>query len=112
MKITNALPCRILKRMNRFVVKIIIDKKEKNAYINNTGRLYELLVKNKTGFCVKKESGKTGYKLFAIEEFQGLCAIIDTQLQMKCFEQCLKMGLIPWLNGYKILKKNVKFMLK
>lgn len=27
---------------------------------------------------------------------------------MKSFEKCLEMNLIPWLNGYRILKKNIK----
>jgi sugar fermentation stimulation protein A len=106
-KIMDVLSCSILERMNRFVVKILVDGKEKEAYINNTGRLYELLVKGKNGFCIKK-NGKVDYKLFAIKESKDLCAIVDTQLQMKSFEKCLEMNLIPWLIGCKILKRNTK----
>lgn len=54
-KIRNTFSCSILKRINRFVIKILIDGKTKEAYINNTGRLYEFLVKGRIGFCIKKE---------------------------------------------------------
>ncbi|MEM2897498.1 MAG: DNA/RNA nuclease SfsA [Candidatus Bathyarchaeia archaeon] len=108
MKMNDVLSCSILERVNRFVVKVIINKEEKEAYITNTGRLNELLVKGKTGFCIKKSSCKIDYKLFAIKDSSDLCAIIDTQLQMRSFERCLEMGLAPSLKACKILKRNAK----
>jgi len=107
-KVENVIDCAIVKRINRFVVEIIVCGKTYKAYINNTGRLSEYLIKGKKGFCVKNEKiGKTDFRLFSIEE-NGLGAIIDIQLQMKVFEEALKMKLIPWLKGFKILKRNAK----
>lgn len=43
-RIENPQECRIIERLNRFVVKIEVKGNNHPAYINNTGRLYELLV--------------------------------------------------------------------
>jgi sugar fermentation stimulation protein A len=43
-----------------------------------------------------------------IQESKNIYSIIDTQLQMKCFEIALEKGYISWLKGAKILKRNFK----
>jgi len=102
------LECAIIERINRFVVKVLIDSKLHRAYINNTGRLPEYLVKGKKGFCTRTESAeKTDYRLFPIRE-SGLGAIIDTQLQMRAFEKAARMKLIPWLRECELVKRNAK----
>ncbi len=107
LKLENLEACRIVRRLNRFVVEI---KTKGGTYdlasINNTGRLQEFLVYGKTGYCLKRERpGKTGYRLVAIED-AGAGALIDTNLQMKSFEVVLEKGYIPWLKGYRIVKRN------
>ena len=107
LKLENLEACRIVRRLNRFVVEI---KTKGGTYdlasINNTGRLQEFLVYGKTGYCLKRERpGKTGYRLVAIED-AGAGALIDTNLQMKSFEVALEKGYIPWLKGYRIVKRN------
>lgn len=107
-KIDKPCECRMVRRLNRFVVKVQVDASYYKAYINNTGRLHEFLVKGRKGFCVRNEKrGKTDYRLFSLE-VDGLGAIIDTQLQMKAFEKLLEMDLIPWLGGCSIVKRNAK----
>ena len=107
-RLENPLECTIIERINRFVVKITVDGKPYKAYINNTGRLLEYLIRGKKGFCTRtKGKGKTDFRLFSIEE-SGLGAIIDTQLQMRAFEKTSEMKLIPWLKGCRILKRNAK----
>jgi len=49
LKIDNTKECRIVSRLNRFVVEIKVDGVKRRAHINNTGRLKELLVKGKRG---------------------------------------------------------------
>jgi sugar fermentation stimulation protein A len=106
--IENAEECRIIERINRFVVTVELKGNCHPAYINNTGRLYELLVKGRKAFCFKtKNTDKTDFRLFAIEE-SGFGALIDTQLQMKAFEESLARNHIPWLVGCRILKRNAK----
>jgi len=104
--IPNSLECRIIQRLNRFVVEVSAEGRQSRAYINNTGRLQEFLVAGEGGFCLKNERpGRTDYRLFAIREGK-LGALIDTQLQMRAFERALEMNLIPWLAGYRVLKRN------
>ena len=43
-KVEEAVECKVLRRLNRFVVEVIADGKRLRAHINNTGRLSEFLV--------------------------------------------------------------------
>ena len=103
--VKNVLECKIIRRINRFVVDVQIGEKCHKAWINNTGRLHEFLVEGRKGFCMKNEKGRNPYRLFSIKE-GNLGAIIDTQLQMEAFEKSLK--IIPWLDGCSVIKKNAK----
>jgi sugar fermentation stimulation protein A len=105
-RIEQARECRILERLNRFVVKIEIKGQTYRAHINNTGRLSEFMIKGRKAFCYpSKNLIKTDAKLFAVGE-RGLGALIDTQLQMKAFEMALRTHLIPWLKGCRLIKRN------
>ncbi len=98
--------CRIITRLNRFVVKVEINGQARLAHINNTGRLQEFLVHGRLAYCFKtKTGGVTDCRLFAVKE-TGLGALIDTQLQMKAFEKMVEAEVLPWLKGYRILKRN------
>ena len=55
LRIPSPLECVIIERMNRFVVKVLIEGRMYRAYINNTGRLLDYLVKGRKGFCIKTE---------------------------------------------------------
>lgn len=98
--------CRIIQRLNRFVVKVEIKKQIHLAHINNTGRLQEFLVHGKKAYCFKTNTGgTTDFRLFAVKE-TGLGALIDTQLQMKAFEKMVDAEALPWLKGFRIHKRN------
>ena len=100
--------CRIVERVNRFVVRIEIEGEICLAHINNTRRLQEIIVKNRVGFCFRTpHTKKTGYRLFAVEE-KGLGALIDTQLQMRAFEVAAQKKLIPWLKRCDFMRRNAK----
>jgi len=108
LSIENPFECSIVERINRFVVKIQVESKYSRAHINNTGRLKEFLIKSRKAFCFKKgKLVRTDCRLFAIEE-QGSGALIDTQLQMKAFENSIKSGLIPWLKECTIIRRNAR----
>ncbi|HUV03037.1 MAG TPA: DNA/RNA nuclease SfsA [Desulfobacteria bacterium] len=107
-RIENPQECRIIERLNRFVVLIERDGTVYRAHITNTGRLSEFMVKGQKAFCFKTQQhhqGKTDCRLFAIEE-RGLGALIDTWLQMKAFEEALQRNLVPWLAGCRMRKRN------
>lgn len=106
-RIDSPIVCYIARRLNRFVVLVSIHGGLAEAYLNNTGRLREYIVEGKLAYSLKAPSGwKTNYRLFAIEE-SGLAALIDTSLQMRFFEEALSRDLIPWLKGFRIVKRNI-----
>ena len=108
LKLPTPIRCKILKRVNRFKVKIEFDGRIEYAHINNTGRLREYLIRGKRGFCLRFEKPKkTKYRLFSIE-VDGYGALIDTWIQGKAFERSIDLKLIPWLKGYRIIKRNVR----
>jgi len=109
-EIKNALPCNIVKRLNRFVVEIKDHNgKTARACINNTGRLEGYLEKGKTGFCIRNKPGmKTDYRLFSIKINEEFSTIIDTNMQMRAFEKTLELGVVPWLKNCRCVKRNVR----
>lgn len=108
LEINDPCPCSVLGRLNRFVVEVEVQGKPKRAYINNTGRLLEFLVRGKKAFCLRnKVSGKTDYRLFALAD-RDWAAVIDTRLQMVAFERTLEKGLIPWLEGFRTLRRDAR----
>jgi hypothetical protein len=58
--VENVRKCRIVERLNRFVVFVEIAGKQHFMDINNTGRLEEFLIRGRRAFCTKIEhKGKT-----------------------------------------------------
>ena len=108
LKIPQPISCRIVKKLNRFVVLIEMEGKDERAWINNTGRLTEFMVEGMQAYCHSHEGKKTGYRLFAIAEQGDKGALIDTQYQMRSFERAVEDGRIPWLKGWEIIAKEPK----
>jgi len=106
-KIENYEKGIIIERLNRFVVKGKIKNKPILAHLNNTGRLEDFLKKGRVGLFLPIEN-KLKFRLSMIKESKNIYSIIDTQLQMKCFEIALEKGYISWLKGAKILKRNFR----
>ncbi len=104
LNVGKTLSCTIIRRVNRFVVEVVAERRTGRAYITNTGRLEEYLREGRKGFCLPGGK-KTDYRLFAIEEM-GKGVLIDTGMQMKAFERAVKF--IPWLHTCKLVKRNVR----
>lgn len=99
---------RILERINRFVVLVEENEHERKAHINNTGRLEELLVRGREAYLIPaKAGGKTDFRLFAVKD-KSLAALFDTQFQMQAFEKALARGLLPWITGCRMIRRNPK----
>ena len=106
MRVEAPQDCRIVERLNRFVVVIEVKGIAHRAHLTNTGRLAEFMLPGQKAFCFRTyHGGATDYRLFAIEEC-GLGAVIDTWLQMDAFEAALQQQLIPWLRGCQLRSKN------
>lgn len=107
-KIQDVVDCTILKRLNRFVVEVTIDGRLARSYINNTGRLAEFITYGRRAYCLRTPHTKrTGYRLFAIHD-DDLGAIIDTQMQMRFFEEAVERGAVPWLSGCRLVRRNAR----
>ncbi|HIE15190.1 TPA: DNA/RNA nuclease SfsA [Candidatus Bathyarchaeota archaeon] len=106
LRVSGVTECSIVRRINRFVVDVHVGDSLRKAHINNTGRLLEFLVEGRRAYCRRlKNPIKTDFRLFAVED-GGFGAIIDPQLQMITFEEAASSGLIPWLRGSEILRRN------
>jgi len=103
----NAVPCIFRKRLNRFVALVEVDGEEKRALVTNTGRLEEFMVPGRKAFCTPKTGGKTDFVLVAFEDLGGKGAVIDTRTQAKAFERAMELGLVPWLRGCRIKRKEI-----
>ena len=97
--------CTVLGRLNRFVVLVEHGGREWRAYINNTGRLRELLVRGRRAYCLDSRGERTRFRLIAVEEESG-AALIDTRLQMESFEAAVEGGLLPWARGCRVAGRN------
>ncbi len=104
LSISDFVECRIEKRLNRFVVEVRYHGRKKLAHINNTGRLTDLIVRGRTAACLPTQ-GKTDYRLFAVKDHVGW-AMIDTQFQMRAFEKAAEGNDIPWLQRWRLVKRN------
>jgi sugar fermentation stimulation protein A len=103
----DVVPCTFLERLNRFVALVEVNDETRKALITNTGRLDEFMVKGRKAFCMPKSSGKTDFVLVAFEEPGGKGAVIDTRTQAKAFERAVELGLVPWLEGCSIKRKEI-----
>ncbi|ASA77838.1 DNA/RNA nuclease SfsA [Thermococcus sp. 5-4] len=104
----DAVPCIFRKRLNRFVALVDVEGKERKALVTNTGRLEEFMVPGRKAFCTPKTGGKTDFVLVAFEDLGGKGAVIDTRTQAKAFERAVGLGLVPWLRGCRIKRKEIK----
>ena len=106
LRVENVVECRVVERLNRFVVLVERNGLEK-AHINNTGSLRGVLVEGRKGYCIPRKGGKTRYRLIAIEcPGYHEAALIDTWLQMHGFEISVENNYLPWLRGCKVAKRN------
>ncbi len=106
LRIPKPVECKIVRRVNRFVVEVEVGGIVERAYTNNTGRLTELLFEGNRGECVEKSGGKTKYRLFAVACDDGY-ALIDTQYQMRAFEASCSH--INWLEC-STFRRNVRIL--
>lgn len=107
LKIENFKIGEIIERINKFIVKAKIGNKTVWAHLNNTGRLEEFVKKGKIGIFLPLKGRKTKFRLSMIKENDS-ASIIDTSLQMKCFEIALEKNYLSWLKGGKILRRNFR----
>lgn len=106
--ITEPMECMIVSRENRFVINVEVNGEPCRASSNNTGRLEQFIIRGRKAFCIRHpKSMKTDIRIFAVEDGQQ-AAIIDTRLQMQAFEKAVDKQVIPWLNGFRMVKRDAQ----
>lgn len=99
--------CTVVGRLSRFTVRVSIDGIECTVYLNNTGRLRNLVAAGRRGFCIPSGGGRYSFRLVGIED-AGFAALIDTGLHERSFEALLSRNLIPWLESCRVIKRNAR----
>jgi sugar fermentation stimulation protein len=109
LELKDLIPCEIMERINRFVVKIKLVDRTEMAHLRNTGRLNGLVERGKYALCIPKSKGKTNFLLIGVKVNESY-ALIDTKIQCLAFEHAIENNLIPWLIGWKIKEKEKTFL--
>ncbi len=99
--------CRVIRRLNRFVVLVDTDEGPMRVHINNTGRLLDVLVPGREACCRRlRKPGKLSMRLFAARYGAGRgCALLDTGLQEEAFAAAVERGLLPGFRGCRVARR-------
>ena len=96
-----------IKRVNRFLGKIVINGQEKSCYIADTGRLEEILTEGREILVVKNREGlKTDYTLITVKMGNEL-VLVNTSLHSSIAYNAIKQGVLGFVP--KTIKKEVKY---
>jgi len=104
-KVDEPIKCIIIRRLNRFTVVVEVKGELIKAHITNTGRLQEFIRSGNMGVVVPINGVKLSYRLIGVKK-HNYYALIDTRLQNIAFEVMINKGLLPWLKGFKLIKRN------
>ena len=99
----------LLERINRFVVFAETPLGMLRLYLRNTGRLRDLIQRGSTALFIPNKKLKTDGLLIGVMIDEERAAIVDPVLQTSAFEEAWRRGLIPWLEGWRIAKREYNF---
>ncbi|MCE4605707.1 MAG: DNA/RNA nuclease SfsA [Desulfurococcales archaeon] len=104
LRIDNAFPCKVTRKINRFIVEATSPNREILLVHNtNTGRLNDILFPGNTIYCApRNRPGKTTHYIVGSSVYGG--SLINTRIQEKAFQVSVENHLIPWLNECRISK--------
>ncbi len=98
----------VVKRINRFVLAARIGRTPVKAWLNNTGRLKELIFPGNKVFLTEiQRPKKLHYRVVAFKEVYGP-ALVDTKLQEKIFETAISEGIFEEFGEFQIIKRAPK----
>ncbi len=98
--------CKIIKRLNRFVVLVEHNNHIYRALLRNTGKLYGIIEPGKHAVCTWKKQGKTHFNLIGVIDVDDSIAIVDTNLQEKIFMKSIEKGYLHEFKKCKVVKRN------
>ncbi len=110
MKYINIVKGIFLKRVNRFIAYVLIDKIENVVHVKNTGRCRELLLAGAIVILerAKTPERKTAFSLIAVYKGERLINM-DSQVPNHVVFEAMKAGLIPEFSTAMTIKKEVTY---
>lgn len=107
MDIAGTVECIFTARINRFVGIARCGGEDVRIHINNTGKLTDLLFPGAGILCIGIEAPKTPLRVVGTRVSNGMWTLIDTRLQERVFIEGVERGLIPWLAGCRVVKRDL-----
>jgi len=101
-----------LERLNRFTVKAAAPDGTVLLHNRNTGKLGDLLQPGAMLYYLegsKSNAKRTSGTLVGVAVTDEDAALIDPYLQARSFEVAWERGLIGWLRGWTLQKKEVRY---
>ena len=110
MKYINIVQGIFLKRVNRFIAHVLIDKIEHVVHVKNTGRCRELLLAGAIVILerAKTPERKTAFSLIAVYKGERLINM-DSQVPNHVVFEAMKARLIPEFSTAMTIKKEVTY---
>ncbi|MCD6522100.1 DNA/RNA nuclease SfsA [Candidatus Calescamantes bacterium] len=97
---------KIRGRINRFTVEVDLEGERVRSYLANSGRLPQLIIPGKEVLLIKKNKGLP-YKILAVlERNNWVC--VDSFLSNRFVWEKLKENVLPFLEGWKRVRKEVR----
>ncbi|MBN1614163.1 MAG: DNA/RNA nuclease SfsA [Deltaproteobacteria bacterium] len=108
----NIVRGRFIERLNRFVLRCIVEGQACSAYLPNPGRLWEILLPGCALFLVKNHRTAMGkpklpWTVVAARR-RGRTILLHTHLTNQVVARLLEGGLIPSLAGARIVRREVR----
>lgn len=108
--IGDLVECSFVERINRFVGLVTCSGRFVRAHINNTGRLLDLLYRGARVLCAPVKGATTSLRIVGAAPHEGRWALIDTKVQERAFVELVNRGWIPWLEGFRVVKRDVELL--
>jgi len=99
---------KFVRRLNRFLAEIELNKEKVLAHLSNSGRMLTVLFPECEAYLQEKRSPKrkSKYTMFTIKH-HNTPIIVDTRFANKITKTLIDRGLFPPLRKYRVLKENV-----
>ncbi len=103
----NITRCRLVKRINRFVVEVLVGGQRVLSHLSNTGRLEQYMIPGRECIMAKIKGKKLKHRIIGVKEegFEAY-ALVDTFLQNKAFSIAVEENLLPFTRGCRVVKIN------
>ena len=97
-----------IRRINRFVVECDVDDRIVQAYLPNTGRLWELLLPGRSVYLTQNASSKRKYQYTTVAvERKGVPILLHTHFANAAVRWLIEHRKIPGLTDVRIIRQEV-----